>query len=315
MTGRVSVRRAQVADAAVVHAITQAAFAELADAVPPSDVLAENESDVAADLAASPGLLAELDGVPVAALRTAPESEAPTRLRRVRRVSVAPAGRRRGLASALLRTAASDAVGDGFTALRAAVRTALRHNHAIYDRLGWIVVDSDEHWLSYGLPLPRRVPTEAAMHALGRSLARQLRAGDLVVLAGPLGAGKTLLARGIGAGLDVPERITSPTFVLAREHRGGRLPLVHVDAYRLGSLAELDDLDLDTALPEAVTIVEWGAGLVEPLAEGHLLVDIARSDDPRDEVRRVVLRSSGKAWAGRQQALDTGVDVGPEAGA
>jgi tRNA threonylcarbamoyladenosine biosynthesis protein TsaE len=311
MSPEIRLRRAEVADAAVVHAITQQAFAELAGANPPSAVLAESERDVVADLAASPGLVVELDGVPVAALRTAPEPYAPTRLRRVRRVSVAPAGRGHALASVLLQGAAEDAAAAGFTALRAAVRTALRHNHAIYDRLGWAVVEGDEDWLSYGLPLPRAVPDADAMRALGRELAEQLRPGDLIVLSGPLGAGKTVVAQGIGAGLGVAERITSPTFVLAREHVGATLPLVHVDAYRLGSLAELDDLDLDTALPNAVTVVEWGAGLVEPLADGHLLVEIERSDDPGDEVRRVTLRAVGKAWAGRQEPLD--VDLGGDA--
>jgi tRNA threonylcarbamoyladenosine biosynthesis protein TsaE len=301
----IHIRRAEVADAAAVYAVTRQAFAELAHAYPPTTVLSDSEADVAAELAASPGLLAELEGVPVAALRTAPEPAAPTRLRRVRRVSVAPEARGHGLASALLHAAAEQAAADGFAALRAAVRTALRHNHVIYDQLGWSVVDGDEHWLSYGLPLPRRVCTAADMHAFGRRLAGALHAGDLIVLSGPLGAGKTVVAQGIGEGLGVPDRITSPTFVLAREHAGGRLPLVHVDAYRLSSLAELDDLDLDTALPGAVTVVEWGAGLVEQLADGHLLVEIARSDEPGDELRRVTLRAVGKAWAGRQEILDT----------
>jgi tRNA threonylcarbamoyladenosine biosynthesis protein TsaE len=304
VSGRIVVRRAEVADAAVVHAITQQAFAELAGANPPSAVLAEHESDVVTDLAASPGLIAELGGVPVAALRTAPEPDAPKQLRRVRRVSVAPAGRGHRLASTLLEAAAVEAAADGFTALRAAVRAALRHNHAIYDALGWAVVTGDEHWLSYGLPLPRGVADAESMHELGRRLADQLLPGDLVVLSGLLGAGKTVVAQGIGAGLGITERITSPTFVLVREHAGGRLPLVHVDAYRLGSLAELDDLDLDTSVPDAVTVVEWGSGLVEPLADGHLLVSIDRSDEAGNELRQVTLRAVGKAWAGRQEGLD-----------
>ena len=101
---------------------------------------------------------------------------------------------------------------------------------------------------------------------------RRARAGDLVVLVGPLGAGKTALTQGIGAGLGVPEPVTSPTFVIARVHRGGRLPLVHVDAYRLGGVADVDDLDLDASPAESVTVVEWGQGLVEQLADEHLEV-------------------------------------------
>jgi tRNA threonylcarbamoyladenosine biosynthesis protein TsaE len=120
-----------------------------------------------------------------------------------------------------------------------------------------------------------------------------------------LGAGKTVLAQGIARGLSVPTRVTSPTFVLAREHEGGRLPFVHVDAYRLASLKELDDLDLDTPAEKAVTVVEWGAGIAEGLADGHLLVTIDRSDNPDDDVRRVTLRGIGAGWSSRQQLLDT----------
>ncbi len=96
------------------------------------------------------------------------------------------------------------------------------------------------------------------------------------MLSGPLGAGKTALTQGIGAGLGVPGPVTSPTFVLSRVHRGGRLPLVHVDAYRLGSLLDVDDLDLDATVEESVTVVEWGHGLVEQLADEHLVVELAR---------------------------------------
>src|SRR5438094_5053580 len=101
------------------------------------------------------------------------------------------------------------------------------------------------------------------MRDLGRRLAALLRAGDLVILVGGLGAGKTTLAQGIGAGLGVRGPVLSPTFVIARVHRDGRIPLVHVDAYRLGSVAEVDDLDLDATLDESATVVEWGAGVVE----------------------------------------------------
>ena len=128
---------------------------------------------------------------------------------------------------------------------------------------------------------PVELPTPADTERLGRELGARLRAGDLVVLSGPLGAGKTVLARGIGAGLGVPGPVTSPTFVIAREHPAGPrgVPLVHVDAYRLGGLDELDDLDLDTDLVDAAVVVEWGEGLAERLAEEHLLVRLDRRDD------------------------------------
>ena len=125
------------------------------------------------------------------------------------------------------------------------------------------------------------VPTAEQMRALGRRLAGLLRAGDLVLLSGPLGAGKTTLTQGIGAGLGVRGSVTSPTFVIARVHPSlsAGPDLVHADAYRLGSRAEVDDLDLDADLATAITVVEWGEGLVEDLAPSFLSVKIC-ADEP-----------------------------------
>ncbi len=142
----------------------------------------------------------------------------------------------------------------------------------------------------------QELPTVADTQAFGRQLAELLRPGDLVVLAGPLGAGKTALTQGIGAALGVREPVTSPTFVIARVHRGGRLPLVHVDAYRLGGAADVDDLDLDATAEESVTVVEWGQGLVEQLADEHLEV---RLDRREDDVRTVELVPHGPSWTDR----------------
>lgn len=158
------------------------------------------------------------------------------------------------------------------------------------------------------------VPGTSQMRLLGTRLAGLLRAGDLVVLAGSLGAGKTTLVQGIGAGLDVRGPVTSPTFVIARLHpslRGGP-DLVHADAYRLGSRLEVDDLDLDADLDHSVTVVEWGDGLVENLAAGHLLLTIERPhpepagpqsspatepyDDAGDQVRYVTVAGYGDRW-------------------
>ena len=130
---------------------------------------------------------------------------------------------------------------------------------------------------------------------LGRAVGERLRPGDVVVLSGPLGAGKTVLARGIGAGLGVRGPVTSPTFVIAREHPalpGGRgVPLVHVDAYRLGGIAELDDLDLDTDLLAAAVVVEWGEGMAERLSDEHLLIRLQRR---ADESRLAELRGPAR---------------------
>ena len=139
-------------------------------------------------------------------------------------------------------------------------------------------------------------PTPDDMRDLGRRLAAVVRAGDLLVLTGDLGAGKTTLVQGVAAGLGAPGPVLSPTFVIARVYRGGRLPLVHVDAYRLGSIEEVDDLDLDAAVEGSVTVVEWGEGLVESLAADRLQLDIRRSADEADETRRVRVSAVGDRW-------------------
>ena len=146
------------------------------------------------------------------------------------------------------------------------------------------------------MKLEHTLPTPDDTRALGAELADLLQAGDLVVLVGPLGAGKTALTQGIGQGLGVREPVTSPTFVIARVHTGGRLPLVHVDAYRLGSVADVDDLDLDASTGASVTVVEWGQGLVEQLADEHLEVRLEREDD---DVRTAVLVPHGPSWQQR----------------
>jgi tRNA threonylcarbamoyladenosine biosynthesis protein TsaE len=152
------------------------------------------------------------------------------------------------------------------------------------------------------------------MRELGRRLARLLRPGDLVLLTGELGAGKTTLARGLGEGLGVRGAVTSPTFVIARVHPplGDGPPLVHVDAYRLGGgLEEMEDLDLDVSLPESVVVVEWGEGRVEELSEDRLHVVIERAVGAEaatggqdggtagDDVRTVTVAGVGGRWAGQ----------------
>ena len=148
-------------------------------------------------------------------------------------------------------------------------------------------------------PAELRIATDGDMRDLGRRLAALLRAGDLVILAGPLGAGKTTLVQGIGAGLGVRGPVTSPTFVIARVHpavTGSGPALVHADAYRLGSFSEVDDLDLDTDAGSAVTVVEWGTGLAEPLAEDRLEITI--EPDQNGDVRTVRINGHGARWHG-----------------
>ncbi|MFH9606342.1 tRNA (adenosine(37)-N6)-threonylcarbamoyltransferase complex ATPase subunit type 1 TsaE [Streptomyces sp. NPDC017448] len=151
------------------------------------------------------------------------------------------------------------------------------------------------------------VTSPEQMQELGRRLARVLAPGDLVMLTGELGAGKTTLTRGLGEGLGVRGAVTSPTFVIARVHPSltGGPALVHVDAYRLGGgLDEMEDLDLDVSLPESVVVVEWGDGKVEELSEDRLRVLIDRATgDTDDERREVTLVGIGARWAGLRAEL------------
>ncbi|OIQ73634.1 tRNA threonylcarbamoyladenosine biosynthesis protein TsaE [mine drainage metagenome] len=147
--------------------------------------------------------------------------------------------------------------------------------------------------------MERVVADEAEMIALGRELAGQLRPGDLILLDGPLGAGKTTLARGIGLGLALETPVTSPTFVISRVHEG-RLPMIHVDAYRLldaieGPAVALDDLDLDSERANSVTVMEWGKDAGPRMSDEYLLIRITRRDDDQREVE---FEMHGDRWQG-----------------
>lgn len=136
--------------------------------------------------------------------------------------------------------------------------------------------------------------TPAETLALGRHLASMLRAGDIVLLAGRLGAGKTLFASGVGEGLGVEEQMTSPSFILARSHEGF-VPVVHADVYRLGTSAEFEDLDLLEQARDGVLLIEWGDVVAHGVPEDHLLVEI----DIAGESERVFRFTPSGAWADR----------------
>jgi tRNA threonylcarbamoyl adenosine modification protein YjeE len=141
------------------------------------------------------------------------------------------------------------------------------------------------------------IPTSEDMHELGKRLAKHLNAGDLLILIGPLGAGKTTLTRGVGEGLGVEGNVSSPTFVIARTHkRLGLPPLVHVDAYRLGSAAELDDLDIPFA--NSIVLVEWGKGLTQDISQHWLEIELTRDTTGATEDRQVKITGFGERWAG-----------------
>ena len=183
--------------------------------------------------------------------------------------------------------------------MRVVAREELPETVSFWERHDFVVTRRSSPYVELSLWLGTTFdcPEADTMRALGERVGRSLVAGDLVVLTGELGAGKTTFTQGLGAGLEVRGGVTSPTFVIARVHPSlvGGPDLVHVDAYRLGGLEELDDLDLDASLDSTVTVVEWGSGLAEGLAESHLDVVIERAvgqapDDAELDPRRVSLR-------------------------
>jgi tRNA threonylcarbamoyladenosine biosynthesis protein TsaE len=294
--------------AADVVAVVHAAFGARPQLDPPSTALHESERSVADSLAAHGGLLVTVDGRPAGALLFEPQEGA----LRLRRVAVDPAQQQRGVASALVGCAEEVAVHRGYPAVTLGARAELPATQRFWLRRGYVEVARDGVLLTYAkaLPVELDVPTAGEMRALGRALATVLRAGDLVLLAGDLGAGKTTLTQGLGTGLQVRGDVTSPTFVIARVHpsQAGGPALVHADAYRLGGVEELDDLDLDTSLDDAVTVVEWGEGMAEGLAGERLEVvvrrrrghagsgDMAGTDG--DDPRHVRVQPVGRRWIG-----------------
>jgi tRNA threonylcarbamoyladenosine biosynthesis protein TsaE len=271
------VHEAQPADAADVVAVIHRAFGARPRLDPPSTATDETAESVAAALADSGGLLARSDGGPVGAMLF--DTSKPGRLG-LRRVGVDPAAQAHGVASAMVGVAEDVAERRGLDGVWLNARVELPATIEFWRRRGyWPQADDGPNVvLGKSLWLARELPTADDARAFGEALAALLAAGDLIVLSGELGAGKTTLTQGIGAGLGVRGDITSPTFVIARVHPSitDGPALVHADAYRLGGVAELDDLDLDASLDTAVTVVEWGEGIAEGLADDRLEVRIDR---------------------------------------
>ena len=291
--------------AAEVYAIVHAAFAARPPLDPPAEALAETEESVAAELKQYGGLLATREGEPVGALLFVPLGRA----LKLRRVGVLPEAQLHGIANHLIAAATSYALDRGYAGLHIIARADLPATVRFWEHCGFVTVGREGVNLTMLHLFAQRATihdADAARH-LGERLATRLRCGDLLILSGDLGAGKTTMTQGIGRGLQVRGDITSPTFVIARVHPSlvDGPPLVHVDAYRLGGIAELDDLDLDTSLDDAVTVVEWGEGVAEGLADQRLEIRILRSigdslvedHDPR----QIVLQPVGARWLG---ALD-----------
>lgn len=295
---RLEIRHVGPESAPSVLAVVRAAFGARPALDPPAAALGETEDSIRRLLAGRGGLLAWLDGEPVGALVLDPAGSTTY----LRRFGVSPVAQGHGVAAALIEAAVEAAAGsDDLTVV---AREELPQTIRFWERQGFREIRRSSPNVELRRPLRTHVlqaPDADAMRGLGRSLAGQLAAGDLIVLSGELGAGKTTFTQGLGSGLGVRGEITSPTFVIARVHPSlvGGPDLVHVDAYRLGGLDELDDLDLDTSLDDAVTVVEWGEGLAEGLSESRLEIEIVRSESaPEDglDPRRVELTPVGPRW-------------------
>ncbi len=286
--------------AETVRDVVRAAFEARPLLDPPPAALSEDVDELADLLSKKGGLLAFLDAEPVGTLVLDPIGSTMY----LRRFGVSPTAQGHGIAARLI-DAAVDASA-GFDDLTVVAREELPATIGFWERRGFREIRRYSPFVELRRPLRTflyDVPDAEAMRALGESLAEQLRAGDLVVLSGELGAGKTTFTQGIGVGLTVRGAVTSPTFVIAREHPPTQTgpPLVHVDAYRLGGIDELDDLDLDTSLDDAVTVVEWGEGIAEGLAESRLEIRIIRAlahpDEHADlDPRRVLMTPIGPRW-------------------
>jgi len=293
VTDHVEVKPVGAEDAATVHAVVHAAFEARPALDPPAAALAETPAHLEERLAVHGGLLARVDGVPAGALVLDPAGSTMY----LRRFGVVPEMQGHGVAAALIDAAVEAA--DGYDDLTVVAREELPATIRFWERQGFREIRRYSPNVELRRPLRTAVyqaPDADAMRGLGRSLAGQLAPGDLIVLTGALGAGKTTFTQGLGAGLGVRGAVTSPTFVIARVHPSevGGPALVHADAYRLGGIDEIDDLDLDASLDQAVTVVEWGEGLAEGLSESRLEIDIVRGEE--DERRRVEITPVGPRW-------------------
>lgn len=291
-------------DAPALCALIREAFGGRPVVQPPPPALSETPERVAEALAGGFGVLALVDGEPAGVVIVSVDGP----MAGIHRVSVRPSFQRQGIASAMVEVAIEVLTARGVAAVELVAREEFPQVVAWWRRHGFVEVDriGTSLTLARQLPVRRAAPTAEDTQAIGRRLAGVVRAGDVIIASGDLGAGKTTLTQGLGEGLGVSGAIISPTFVLSRVHPSttGGPRLVHVDAYRLGSFAELEDLDLEVSLDDSVTLVEWGAGIAEGLGDGYLEVDIRRTLDPEDETRWIFFTPIGERWAAARAELE-----------
>jgi tRNA threonylcarbamoyladenosine biosynthesis protein TsaE len=286
---------ARLDHAAAVADLIRRSFAARPPVDPPATALTEDTDSVSAAIAESGGLVALFDGEVVGSLLF---DHTRAGWLGLRRVSVDPGHQEHGIASAIVGVAEEFARQQGADGLWLWVREELPDTVRFWQRRGYCPVGREGVHTVVHKPLPAQidVPSVEHMAAFATRLASVLRAGDLVILTGDLGAGKTTFTQGLGEALGVRGPITSPTFVLSRVHPSlvGGPDLVHVDAYRLGSAAEVDDLDLDASADRSVTVVEWGKDRAEQLADSWLSIAIA---EVSEDSRRVTVTPHGPRWA------------------
>ena len=301
-------------DAEEVFGVIRAAFSARPPVDPLPPALVEGLDVVRERLDLDGGLIARQDGRTVGALLFSDHG----RLLSLERVSVHPGMQGAGVAGRLTRAAASHARLNGYEGLHIVARADLPQTVAFWRKQLYNVTGRTGPFLSMTRLFAVEVTTRTAEETrrLGRRLAWRLMPGDLVILTGDLGAGKTTFTQGLGEGLRVKGRVTSPTFVISREHRptGEGPGLVHVDAYRLGGAPELDDLDLDTRFDEAVTVVEWGEGVAEDLADARLEITITRwrGDSLPHAARAGVTGPPGEGRIGPAEDSPDAVDLTEE---
>jgi len=292
------------ADAAELCELIREAFGNRPVVDPPPPALTETPEKVAAALAGGFGVLALVDDAPAGVVIVSVDGP----MAGIHRVSVRPGFQRQGIASAMVEVAIELLTARGVSAVELVAREEFPQVVSWWRRHGFVEVDREGTSITLARQLPVRLaaPTAEDTQDIGRRLASVLRAGDVIIASGDLGAGKTTLTQGLGAGLGVTGSIISPTFVLSRVHPSGvgGPGLVHVDAYRLGSFAELEDLDLEISLDDSVTLVEWGAGIAEGLADDYLEIDIRRTLDPEDETRWIFLTPIGERWTAARAELE-----------
>ncbi len=289
------------ADAPAMVQVIHAAFGARPPLDPPSTAIAETPASVIASLGRGGGIYASVGGRPAGVILVVPAEGGAT----FQRVSVHPDFQRHGIASAMVGAAEELAATLGHRRVEVFARGEFAELIAFWQHRGFVIDRPAPNGviLTKTLPVAITVPTADDMINLGERLAGLLRAGDVIIASGDLGAGKTTLTQGIGRGLASEGPIISPTFVISRQHRStdGRPMLVHVDAYRLATPYELDDLDLDATLTEAVTVVEWGRGMAEGLTDDRLEIDIWTSPATTAAVadtstRVVTLTGVGPRW-------------------